>query len=60
MARKHEAEGDCQKPQDPIDHHGEKYGNDVPVSSWLRDGNATTKPSFDKGNAWRGGKLRND
>ncbi len=52
-------ERDPQKPQMPDDMPDLGYDNDVPDSSWLRcDG--TKKPSFDKGNAWRGGKLRTD
>jgi hypothetical protein len=51
---------DEQPPQCPEDKHGPGYDDDVSLSSWLRNGNATTKPSFDKGNAWRGGKLRKD
>lgn len=48
------------EPQAPEDRQGPHYDNDTPLSSWLRNGNATTKPAFDKSNAWRGGKLRND
>lgn len=45
-------------PQAPEDKQYPGYANDVSISSWLRNGNATTMPHFDKGNAWRGGKLR--
>ncbi len=44
------------EPQDIEDRHDEGYDNDVKLSSWLRNGDATTKPSFDKGNAWRKGR----
>lgn len=44
------------EPQDIEDRHDAKYDNDVPLSSWLRNGKADTKPSFDKDNAWRKGK----
>lgn len=43
------------EPQCPEDKHGPGYDNDVPLNSWLRD-DATKKPDFDKGNAWRKGK----
>jgi len=49
-----------QKPQQPADQHGPGYDNDVSTKSWLRNGDATSKPAFDQGNAWRGGKLRKD
>jgi len=49
-----------QKPQQPADQHGPGYDNDVSTKSWLRNGDATSKPQFDQGNAWRGGKLRKD
>src|SRR5262249_17743069 len=29
------------------------YDNDVDIKSWLRNGDATSKKSFDFGNAWR-------
>jgi hypothetical protein len=36
------------------DAHGPGYDNDVSKRSWLQNGDATTKPSFDKhDNAWR-------
>ena len=53
-----------QKPQAPCDQHAPGYANDS--DGWVRgmaskggreDGR---KPSFDFGNAWRGGKLRKD
>jgi hypothetical protein len=34
--------------QDPEDRHGPKYDNEVDIKSWLRNGNAATKPGFDK------------
>jgi hypothetical protein len=37
-----------QAPQSVNDRHGDNYDNDVSISSWLRNGNATTKPGFDK------------
>ena len=37
-----------QAPQSVNDRHGEKYDNDVSIKSWLRNGDATTKPGFDK------------
>ena len=48
-----------QAPQMPEDKHGPGYDNDVPLGGWLRT-DGTKKPSFDKSNAWRGGKLRKD
>jgi len=41
---------DPQKPQDPIDQHGEGYDNDA--SGWVR-GQGEPYPNFDRGNAWR-------
>lgn len=38
---------EMQAPQSVNDRHGSKYNNDVSIDSWLRNGNATTKPSFD-------------
>jgi hypothetical protein len=32
---------------------GSLYDNDVSKKSWLQNGDVTTKPGFDKGNAWR-------
>ena len=46
-----------QSPQAPEDKHSPGYDNDVPVTAWTRSGNY---PNLDKGNAWRGGKLRKD
>lgn len=46
-----------QAPQSPNDRHGEKYDNDA--QGWVR-GVGTPYPHFDKKNAWRGGKLRED
>ncbi len=37
----------CQKPQCPEDKQAPGYENDVPITSWLRNGDACTKPSFD-------------
>ena len=37
---------DCY-PEFKVDQQGDKYTNDVPLSSWLRNGNACSKPSFD-------------
>lgn len=40
-------------PQAPMDRTGPGYSNDVSLKSWLRNGDATTKPGFDhtgKGN----------
>jgi hypothetical protein len=48
-----------QKPQAPEDHHSPGYDNDVPITNWVRS-DGTKKPSFDKSQAWRHGKLRND
>ena len=45
--------------QAPEDKHGPGYENDVPSDSWLRS-QGTKMPHFDKSNAWRGGKLRED
>lgn len=42
-----------QKPQAYCDRQGPKYDNDVSLKSWLRNGNAETKPSFDKHKAGR-------
>lgn len=44
------------------DQQAAGYRNDVSGRTWLRNGNATQKPFFDRGNAWRhpGGKLRED
>lgn len=53
MDSKSPGKRDPQAPQFPEDQRGPKYDNDVPLSGWLRNGDATTKPSFDKGNAWR-------
>jgi hypothetical protein len=40
--------------QHPANWHDKNYNNDVPIDSWLRNGNAATKPGFDKHqNAWR-------
>lgn len=36
------------RPQSYCDRQGPGYDNDVKLSSWLRNGDATTKPSFDK------------
>jgi hypothetical protein len=44
-----------QKNQAPEDRHASNYNNDV-ADDWRRGGGkggATTKPSFDKSNAWR-------
>jgi hypothetical protein len=40
--------------QDPEDRHDRRYNNDAP-NDWRLGGNedATGKPSFDRGNAWR-------
>jgi hypothetical protein len=38
--------------------HGPGYDNDVKKSSWLQNGDATTKKSFDRGNAWRTYSLK--
>jgi hypothetical protein len=35
------------------DNAGGKYDNDVSIKSWLRNGDATSKPSFDFGGAYR-------
>jgi hypothetical protein len=51
---------DEQAPQSYCDKHAASYDNTVPLDSWLRNGDACSKPSFDKQNAWRGGKLRKD
>ncbi len=50
---------DEQKPQFRSDQHEIDYDNDVPLKSWLRE-DATTKPGYDKLQAYRGGKLRED
>jgi hypothetical protein len=39
--------------EDAHDNRGGRYDNDVSADSWLRNGDATTKASFDRGNAWR-------
>jgi hypothetical protein len=52
-------ERDPQAPQMPGDMHDKGYDNDVPITSWVRS-DGTKRPHFDKGNAWRGGKLRKD
>lgn len=39
----------CLENQAPEDRVGPKYSNIVPITSWLRNGDATTKPGFDKG-----------
>lgn len=58
MAKNTAPEND-QAPQDPVDKHGPKYDQDVSISSWLRNGDATTKPSFDSTAArLSGGKHR--
>lgn len=44
---------EMQAPQAVNDKHGAKYDNDVSISSWLRSGDATSKPGYDK---HRGGK----
>jgi len=36
-----------QKPQAYCDRQGPGYDNDVSLKSWLRNGDATTKPGFD-------------
>src|SRR5262245_32055093 len=44
------------RPQDIENAHdnaGDRYDNDVDKKSWLQSGDATAKPSFDRGNAWR-------
>lgn len=49
-------------PQDIEDKHDTCYDNDVP-DDYLRGmgkGEAEGKPDFDKSNAWRDGKLRED
>lgn len=38
---------ECQKPQAAEDRPAPGYDNDVPLSSWLRNGDACSKPSFD-------------
>lgn len=48
-----------QKPQAPQDRHGPKYDNDC--DGWVRGmGKESPYPTFDRKNAWRGGKLRED
>lgn len=42
-----------QAPQSKNDKQDTKYDNDVSISSWLRNGDATTKPGFDKHRAGR-------
>jgi hypothetical protein len=42
-----------QANQAPEDRHGPGYDNRVNINSWLRNGDATSKPSFDFGNSWR-------
>jgi hypothetical protein len=32
------------------------YDNDVSKRSWLQNGDATSRPGFERGNAWRKGK----
>jgi hypothetical protein len=40
--------------QHPANWKDKAYDNDVPLDSWLRNGDATSKPGFDKhDNAWR-------
>lgn len=41
--------------QAPADKHDTKYDNDT-SEKWLNGPDATQKPGFDKGNAWRKGK----
>lgn len=36
------------RPQGYCDRQGPGYDNDVPLSGWLRNGDATGKPGFDK------------
>ena len=49
-----------QMPEDAHDNRGGRYDNDVSADSWLRNGDATTKPSFDRGNSWRKGRAGSD
>jgi len=44
--------------QSPVDRHDPagNYDNDVPINSWLRNGDATSMPFFDRGNSWRMGR----
>jgi hypothetical protein len=44
---------DPQDIEDSHDNHRGRYDNIVDERSWLRNGDATSKPSFDKSNAWR-------
>jgi len=51
-------DGKLQQPQDPINKHAPGYSNDTP-NDWRRaaGSDATSRPFFDKQNAWRkGGK----
>ena len=51
----HASANNLQAPQDTQDKHDTGYDNDT--SGWV-NGKGEPYPNFDKGNAWRGGKLR--
>jgi hypothetical protein len=44
-----------QRNQAPEYKHDRGYDNDVEISSWLSNGDATSRPGFDKSNAGRQG-----
>jgi hypothetical protein len=53
-ANRAEPHEEIQRNQFRENEHGPGYDNDVSKRSWLQNGDATTKPSFDKHeNAWR-------
>jgi hypothetical protein len=53
-ANRCEPHEEVQANQFPENAHGPGYDSDVSIKSWLRNGDATSKPSFDKHeNSWR-------